>query len=339
MPYVRAVMWIWMALCSVLTQQALAADGTSNVGMLSLSTSGEYVVPVAVWYPTGAAQAEWRAGPYLIHATRDAPLTPGLHPLVIISHGSGGGEFGHADLAEALARHGYIVAAPRHLGDSHDQPQGRGTDQQMIGRPWQAVATLDAVLADQRLAAAIDAGRIGMAGFSAGGYTTMVMAGARPDLSLITAYCSAHADDHELCDASAQQKAVVTRPGWALPVDKRVRAAVAMAPFSVMFDAKGVAGVTIPLRVYKASNDQVLRNRWNTDHLLSLLPASVERGELPGGHYVFLGPCSDALKAAVPAICIDAPGADGAAIDRVALHAKLNAEIVDFFDRTLPAVR
>ncbi|AMP04116.1 alpha/beta hydrolase family protein [Collimonas pratensis] len=331
MPYLRAVMWIWMVLCSALVQQVLAADQVSNVGMLSLSTSGEYVVPVAVWYPTSAAQTEWQAGPYLIHATRGAPLTPGLHPLVIISHGSGGGEFGHADLAEALARHGYIVAAPRHLGDSHDQPQGRGTDQQIIGRPWQAVATLDAVLADPRLAPAIDTRRIGMAGFSAGGYTTMVMAGAKPDMSLIVAYCSAHADDHELCDPSAEKKTVVTRPGRALPVDKRVRAAVAMAPFSVMFDAKGVADVTIPLRIYKASDDQVLRNRWNTDHLLSLLPASVERGEVAGGHYVFLAPCSETLKAAAPAICNDAAG-----IDRSALHARLNAEIVDFFDRKLP---
>ena len=70
---------------------------------------------------------------------------------------------------------------------------------------------------------------------------------------------------------------------------------------------------------------------YNTDHLLSLLPDSVERGEIVGGHYIFLAPCSDALKATVPYVRIDAPG-----IDRAAVHAKLNAEIVDFFDRKLP---
>ncbi len=315
----------------VLAEYSSARGEQMHAGIMSLTTSGEYEVPVVVWYPTTAPQTEWLAGPYLIHATRNAAIAAGLHPLIILSHGSGGGEFGHADLAETLARHGYIVAAPRHLGDSYDSPAGRGTDVQVVGRPWQVVATLDSVLADKRLGPAIDANRIGMAGFSAGGYTTMVMAGAKPDFTLFTAYCAAHGDDHEVCGTDGQWKLAVTRPGWALPVDKRVRAAVAMAPFSVMFDAKGVADVTIPLRIYKASDDQILRNRSNTDHLLRLLPASVERGEVVGGHYIFLAPCSDALKAAVPFLCIDAPG-----IDRAAVHAKLNAEIVDFFDRKLP---
>ncbi|AEK62655.1 alpha/beta hydrolase family protein [Collimonas fungivorans] len=318
-------------ICSVFAAPALASGGQTNIGFLSLTTSGEYAVPVAVWYPTAEPQVEWQAGPYTIHATRGAAIAAGPHPLIILSHGSGGSEFGHSDLAEALAGHGYIVAAPRHLGDSYDQPEGRFSDVQIIGRPWQAAATLDAVLADQRIGAAIDARRIGMAGFSAGAYTTMVMAGAKPDPALYSAYCAAHADDHEVCPDGDHAKLRITRPGWSVPTDKRVRAAVAMAPFSVMFDAKSVSDVTIPLRIYKASDDQVLRNQWNTDHLLSLLPASVEHGELAGGHYVFIAPCSAVMKARTPYLCVDAPG-----VDRVAEHAQLNAEIVDFFNRKLP---
>lgn len=80
-------------------------------------------IPVVVWYPTKQPLTEWHAGPYLIHATGDATVTAGAHPLIILSHGSGGGEFGHADLAETLAGQGYIVAAPRHLGDSYDKPE------------------------------------------------------------------------------------------------------------------------------------------------------------------------------------------------------------------------
>lgn len=318
-------------ICSMFAAPAFADGEQTNIGFLSLTTGGEYAVPVAVWYPTAEPQVEWQAGPYTIHATRGAAIAAGLHPLIILSHGSGGSELGHSDLAEALAGHGYIVAAPRHLGDSYDKPEGRGTDMQIIGRPWQAVATLDAVLADKQLGPAIDASRIGMTGFSAGAYTTMVMAGAKPNFAVHAAYCVAHADDHEVCAAGSQSKLIITRPGWRLPVDKRVRAAVAMAPFSVMFDANSVTDVTIPLRIYKASDDQVLRNQWNTDHLLSLLPASVERGELAGGHYVFIAPCSAVMKSRTPYLCVDAPG-----VDRVAEHAQLNAEIVDFFNRKLP---
>jgi predicted dienelactone hydrolase len=301
-----------------------------GVGIARLTTNGAYQVPLAVWYPSPAPTTDWDAGPYRLHATRDAPVAAGRHALVVVSHGSGGSELGHADLAEALARSGYIVAAPRHLGDSYDQPQGRGSDVQLTGRPWQAVATLDAVLADARFAPAIDAQRIGMAGFSAGGYTTLVMAGARPDLALHVAHCQRHADDAELCFDGARTTLAVTRPGWALPQDTRVRAAVAMAPLSVMFDAKGLAGVTIPLRIYKAANDQMLQNRFNTDPLLRAFARPVEQAEVPGGHFVFLAPCSDALKAAATMICADPPG-----VDRAAVHEKLNAEIVDFFNRTL----
>jgi predicted dienelactone hydrolase len=288
-------------------------------------------VPVAVWYPSPAATTDWDAGPYRLHATRDAPVAAGRHALILLSHGSGGSELGHADLAEALARAGHVVAAPRHLGDSHDQPQGRGSDVQLTGRPWQAVATLDAVLTDARFAPVVDAQRIGMAGFSAGGYTTLVMAGARPDLSLHAAHCQAHPDDAELCFAGPRTTLAVTRPGWALPRDTRVRAAVAMAPLSVMFDAKGLAEVSIPLRIYKASDDQLLQNRFNTDPLLRAFTRPVEQAEVPGNHFVFLAPCSAVLTAAAVPICTDPKG-----VDRVAVHARLNAEIVAFFDRTLP---
>lgn len=170
-----------------------------------------------------------------------------------------------------------------------------------------------------------------MAGFSAGGYTTLVMAGARPDLSLHAAHCKAHPDDAERCFGGLQTTLGVTRPGWTLPRDTRVRAAVAMAPLSVMFDAKGLAGVTIPLRIYKAANDQLLQNRFNTDPLLRSFARPVESAEVPGNHFVFLAPCSEGLKAAAAIICTDPPG-----VDRAAVHAMLDAEIVAFFDRALP---
>lgn len=303
---------------------------TTNAGIIRLTTSGEYEVPVSIWYPTTAAQVSWNAGPYVIDATPDAPVAQGKHPLIILSHGSGGSEWGHTDLAQTLARHGYIVAAPRHLGDSFDEPNGRGTKIQTYGRPWQIEATLDAVLHDKRLAPAIDEKRIGMTGFSAGGYTTLIMIGAKPDFALHGAYCAAHADDTRLCDASDKSKSAYAMPGWRLPVETRIRSALVMAPLSVMFDEQGVADIKIPLKVYKASDDQELRNTWNTDHLLSILPATVERGEVHGGHFVFVAPCSPALTAVVPDVCTDAKG-----IDRAAIHAKLNGEIVDFFNRTL----
>lgn len=319
---------------SIACALVIAVDAHAfNVGMMQMQTAGADPIPLAVWYPSDAPEQEWDAGPYHLHATQNAPIAASKetkHSLIILSHGSGGGELGHADLAEALARRGYIVAAGRHLGDSYDQPQGRGGDLQTVGRPWQIVRILDTVLHDPRFAPQIDPERIGMAGFSAGGYTTLVMAGATPKFSLHAEHCKLHEDDRELCPTGANSTRAISRPDWQLPQDHRIRAAVAMAPLSIMFDAQGLSGIRIPLRVYKAQDDELLRNEWNTDRILALMPATVERGTLPGGHYVFLAPCTDALAHAVPAICHDPAG-----VDRVGLHQTMNREIGDFFDRTL----
>ncbi|MFI4986052.1 MAG: alpha/beta hydrolase family protein [Alphaproteobacteria bacterium] len=314
----------------LLAPGAAGADETYQAGYLRLTAPGDPPVPVSLWYPTTAAESAIQAGPYTITAALDAPPVPGKHRLVVISHGSGGSDLGHRDLAEFLARHGIVVAAPRHLGDSYDRPEGRGSDVQLIGRPWQIVATLDAVLGDARIAQAVDPTRIGMAGFSAGGYTTLVIAGAKPDLELGAAHCAEHPEDREICAARPDKGPRTTRPGWQLPHETRVKAAVVMAPLGVFFDKAGLAGIDIPLRLYEAADDHVLVNAWNTRRVLAALPRPVEHASVAGGHFVFLAPCPAALAAEVPVLCSDPPG-----VDRAAIHRQINAEILDFFDRTL----
>jgi predicted dienelactone hydrolase len=305
------------------------AEEPYRAGFLRLTAAGDPPVPVSVWYPTTEAAGSFEAGPYTIAAVPNAPPAPGRHRLVVISHGSSGSDLGHHDLAEFLARNGVVVVAPRHLGDSFDKPRGAGA-QQLITRPWQIVATLDAVLADARLTDVIDPARIGMAGFSAGGYTTLVIAGARPRFELWPAHCAEHPDDRELCSGMPPPGAPVPLPTGKLPEETRIKAAVAMAPLGVMFDAAGLATIGIPMRVYEAVDDRVLVNAWNAEHVIGLLPRPPEHATVPGGHYVFLAPCLADLAAAEPHLCVDAPG-----VDRAQIHAQINAEILDFFNRTL----
>ncbi|MCK7495223.1 MAG: hypothetical protein MZW92_32090 [Comamonadaceae bacterium] len=53
-----------------------------------------------------------------MEVARNAPVAGGGLPLVVVSHGNGGGPQSHADLALALASAGYVVAAPMHTGDN-----------------------------------------------------------------------------------------------------------------------------------------------------------------------------------------------------------------------------
>ena len=90
---------------------------------------------VGVWYPTESRP--WPTtllGPLLMNVARDAPMSGRDLPLVVISHGNGGGPQSHADLALALASAGYVVAAPMHPGDNYADQSALGSSSFFTGR-------------------------------------------------------------------------------------------------------------------------------------------------------------------------------------------------------------
>jgi len=288
-------------------------------------------VPAVVVYPA-APGADTSSKPRSddVDARIDAPIAAGRHALIVLSHGHGGDMYGHHDLAEALARHGYVVVAPEHVGDSWRDQSGFGSDRVLLGRAWQASAVLSAVLADATLAAHVDPARIGAAGFSAGGYTTLLLLGARPDFSLFATFCRAHPDTAQICDGPpAKRFTTIDHPP---PMrDARIRAGFAMAPLSLIFDQAGLRDVHAPVFLYAAERDQVLLPDYNARAIKPWLPNLVAYREVPGaGHFVFLAPCSPGLLKKLPDICIDAPG-----IDRVAVHRQVAEDAIAFFDAQL----
>jgi predicted dienelactone hydrolase len=308
-----------------------AREATYRAGFVDLTVAGDRPFPVVVWYPTLEPETTWQTSLRDVTAARNAAVANGAFPLILLSHGSGGNEFGHLDWAEYMARRGFIIAAPRHVGDSSDAPDGQGSDIQLTGRPWQAREALDAMLTDPRLGPSIDRARIGMIGFSAGGYTTLTSIGGRPDYGLWAVHCREHPEDHEFCPGNGIVPPRITRPGWALPPPiAEIKAAVAMAPAGILFDATGLAGISAPLRLYRAADDGLVRNVWNADNVAALLPHPPEVVTVPGDHYIFIAPCTPALATEVAVICTDAPN-----VDRAAIHGQIAEELVDFFDRNL----
>jgi predicted dienelactone hydrolase len=247
------------------------------------------------------------------------------------SHGTGGSHLGHHDTLAALARAGFVAAAVQHPRDNFQDTSGFGTDLQLIGRPHHIVALIDGVLGDPTVGPLVDKARIGMAGFSAGGYTALLVAGAVPDFSLREAYRKAVPNDplRRRFDATAKQR---RKPDLGFIADPRVKALFLMAPaVGYLFDRAGLAKVAIPVRLYRPSEDEILTHPWNAERIAQMLPNPPEYEVVNGaGHYVFLAPCPAMLAAQLREICEDPPG-----IDRAAFHARLNADMVDFFRRTL----
>ncbi|HJQ55482.1 MAG TPA: dienelactone hydrolase, partial [Vineibacter sp.] len=157
--------------------------------------AGEPAISLTVWYPATVRGIGDDGAPT---ATAQPPL-PGRRRLILISHGSGGTPLNHRDLILHLAAQGSIVAAPLHPHDRAGDQWGSGTDLQLLGRPRHLALSIDALLAHATFGPTIDPARIGVVGYSAGGYGALVAIGGRPDFALGPAHCAQAARDRLFC--------------------------------------------------------------------------------------------------------------------------------------------
>ncbi|WP_164018893.1 alpha/beta hydrolase family protein [Pyxidicoccus trucidator] len=285
-----------------------------------------------VFYPAAQLSQPLPVGLWLVDAGRDLEPVPGRYPLVLISHGHGGDRWGHHDFATALAREGFIVASLNHPGASFKDSNGpaASTDEVWLGRAWHMKTLLDTVLADPTVGASVDPGRVGALGFSAGGYTVLLLAGAKPDLGRLERYCKTR-KQAVLCGMLPKVRA--TRPDLQATAEPRVRAVFSMAPVGVFFDKARLKDVKVPVRLYAAAKDEVLPVADHAGHVRASLPTPPEYTLVPrAGHYVFLAPCTPESKDEAQELCMDPPG-----VDRVKLHRELATDAVRFFTRTLAA--
>lgn len=139
-------------------------------------------VAASIWYP--AANRTYRApvgdGPIFdpTFAFIGPAIAEGEHPLVLLSHGSGGNADALGWLATGLVARGAIVLAVNHPGStSGDSSPRRSVD--LGARAKDLSAALDMILADPAFAPFIDEDRIGVVGFSLGGATALGLAGLR----------------------------------------------------------------------------------------------------------------------------------------------------------------
>lgn len=286
---------------------------------------------VGVWYPTDARP--WpttQLGVALMDVARDAAIAGDSLPLVVLSHGNGGGPQSHADLAMALASAGYVVAAPMHLGDNFADASGVGSATLFHDRAGQLRATVDHLLSTWPGHEHLDPSRIGAFGFSAGGFTVLTAVGAQPDLGRLATSCAATrefaCDVLRAAGSPLVDAAPVLEP---FAPDPRIRAAVVAAPgLGFLMDSTSLAGVRVPVQLWSGEADDRVPGATNAARIREGLGDAVDFHSVPGaGHFSFLVPCGLVRP---PGVCEDAEG-----FDREAFHARMNPSVVAFFDRVL----
>jgi predicted dienelactone hydrolase len=279
----------------------------------------------AMWYPCSEPPGEVKIGYATLPGVRDCAVNGNKLPLAVISHGRGGDFVGHHDTAEALADAGFVVAAINHPGDTAADMSRSDDLSVLVERPTDIKRLIDFMLRASPLASKIDPNRIGFFGFSRGGYTGLVLVGARPDWASTTTLC--RTSTSHMCE-QVLSKAFRAQP---LTYDPRIRAAVIADPLAVMFTAKSFAAVTVPVQLWQSERGGDGVSPESVAAVNRDLPAQHEYHVVRNAaHFVFLAPCPPALTKIRPELCTDAPG-----IDRIAFHKQFDAIVVKFFETKL----
>lgn len=314
----------------------LAATPAFSVGFSQVTVPDSDGPPLeaGIWYPSDAPASSRRLGLYTQTVAAGGEVAGSSLPLVVMSHGTGGSFEGHYDTALALAEAGFVVAAVTHTGDNYrDQSGSLVGDPRKASenRPRHVKALIDYMLASWPQHDRLDPMRIGIFGFSAGGFTALVAIGAVPDLSLGPAYCAAHPDEWG-CRRRTRESGM---PPAAAPAafvhDARIAAAVVVAPPGLWFTADGLAGIKAPIQLWRGDSDEILPHPRHAQHLYEALAMKPEYHVVPNaGHFAFLAPCAPAFERVAPEGCRDPAG-----FDRVAFHREFNSDVVAFFKTKL----
>lgn len=329
-------------LASLATLLIAAHAHAFEAGWMQIQTAGATpdgpTTTVALYYPTMAAPRVVAMGPFAVDAAIGGKPIDKVKALILLSHGFSGTELGHSSLAQALARNGYLVAALRHPGDNWQDRSllEKSPERYFDERPRQASRVIDAILADPawkaRIATDSEGPLVGALGHSAGGYTVLALAGARPDLSRMRKHCLAEASEDPIF-CSLGRSGDTTPPLRAETPslkDERVRAIVAMAPTGVLLTAESLATVRSATMVYEAELDRFLVPRFHAEWVAKNLPAPNLHRVPNAWHFAFMDTPSMSLPSPDGDVTANPPG-----FDRNAFLKQLAIDITAFFDKVL----
>lgn len=144
---------------------------------------------IAVWYPSIRTPRDIQLEGWALSVGQNGTATPGKYPVILISHTAAGSRLSSHDLAAALARHGFMVIAPTHPGDNMDDTGALFHAALFSNRPNHLLLALEAVEKNTTLRAVMDRNRIGVLGVGSGAATALQLAGAAPDISLLSRSC------------------------------------------------------------------------------------------------------------------------------------------------------
>ncbi|MEM9361481.1 MAG: dienelactone hydrolase [Bacteroidota bacterium] len=180
------------------------------------------------------------------------------YPFIILSHGYVGSRFLFTYLAENLASKGYVVASIDHTDSTYKDAANftstlvnRSLDQLFVLNEIDRLSQPDA---NSFLSGLVDVSKTGLVGYSMGGYGGLNTCGAGYSSAAVQFYKSMTGGNNALDERTMESES------YAKMMDSRIKAFVAMAPWGMangVWDAKGLAGLTVPTFFIAGSEDDI----------------------------------------------------------------------------------
>jgi len=261
--------------------------------------------------------------PVAIHGVRDCAIPQKHLPLIVISHGLFGDRFSHHDTAEFLADAGFAVVSLNHTQDSVLSYNDKSVSDisPFLTRPVDIQRVLNTLLLHPQPGLDIDRNRIGFFGFSRGGYTGLVLAGAVPDFHHPAFPC---VEKVPLCREMSDNDIPPHPPGY----EPRIKAFLLADPLSFFADKSSLAAVKAPIQLWSSALGGMGVTPADVEAIAQGLPARPDFHPVPNStHMSFIFPCTQAFaKTNPPQVC-----SDPLAFDRTAFHTQFNALVLRFF--------
>ncbi|MEM1256039.1 MAG: alpha/beta hydrolase [Cyanobacteria bacterium P01_H01_bin.21] len=219
-----------------------------------------------------------RTYPTDLYLPADLNAVPGPIPVMVFSHGYGNTRTNPEAIAAArsLAANGFVVAVPEHIGSNaayqDDLALGLNRESfdvmEFINRPLDIRFLLDTLEEKNKtdFQGRLQLDRVGLAGYSFGGYTVLAMAGATVDIELLEEQCDLEADfvpdnvnialliQCRLLELKASPQVLQQLIDGSL-VDDRVGSVFAISPLSNLFGDKGMGKIQVPVMIVGGAYD------------------------------------------------------------------------------------
>ncbi len=295
------------ALLATTLSGSISAQAT-EVGVMNFSFDApnrERLVQALVTYPVEVGgYPEWTGdNPVFkgVRLLRDAKPERKKHPLIILSHGSGGNAANLSWLSKTLAENGFVVVAPNHQGSTSADSRPETTIPATWERKQDMASLLDAVTYSPALQRVVDLNDVTAVGFSLGGQTVLGLVGTQLNAKALADNCDSktptpgcewlnqgnslikgHVDLHRI-DADKFNGRIV---------EPRVKRVVAIDPgFGVAYEQQSLKEISVPVLLINLGAKGEVPLGIEAESLAKVIPHATFKRVDSANHFAFLPEC------------------------------------------------